>query len=172
MRVSPQQIAGVEVVRPEAHVDQRGTFVKLFSSTGNTLPVSQVCSSFNRSRGTLRGMHVQLAPHVEHKALWCATGEVFDVLVDIRPEEPTYGHWAALHLTSSAPQLVLVPPYVAHGFQTLADGTTINYLLGGEFVPGSARTLRWDDPTVGIEWPLEVHAISDADRAGAPWPVS
>lgn len=172
MRVSVDNLRGVELVPSEIHGDQRGTFVKLFSSSRDrTLQVRQLCSSFSNSRGTLRGMHVQVPPNVEHKALWCAAGEVFDVLVDLRPEEPTYGDWAGIHLIGSAPQLLRVPPMVAHGFQTLTDGSTVNYLLDGEYVPESARILRWDDPAVGIDWPLEVSVVSEADRAGMSWPI-
>ena len=95
-----------------------------------------------------------------------------DVLVDLRPDEPTYGDWAATHLKAVEPAMLTVPPGVAHGFLTLTDGASFVYLIDGEFAPASARTLCWDDPTVGIEWPHEVTVISAKDRAGQPWPMS
>lgn len=167
------ELRGVSLVTGVAHHDERGSFSKVLDADAATgVTATQVCVSSNHRRGTLRGLHVQLAPHQETKRLWCSAGEVWDVLVDVRPGEPTYGDWTALHLRADEPAMLTVPPGVAHGFLTLTDGATLVYLIDGEFAPESARTLRWDDSTVGIEWPDEVIVVSAKDRAGQPWPVS
>lgn len=177
MRRDYSRIRGVALDPGVVHPDDRGSFTKLFNATANDggtgeLAVTQVCVSANDRSGTIRGMHVQLLPHGEVKTLWCASGEVWDVLVDLRADEPTFGDWAAVHLKADEPAVLRVPPGVAHGFQTLTDGASLVYLIDGAFAPTSARTLRWDDPTVGIVWPREVTMISANDRAGQLWPVS
>lgn len=173
MRVELLDLPGVRLEPADRHQDERGSFEKIFDGAQDrALNATQVCMSVNRVRGTVRGLHVQVAPSLEHKALWCSSGELFDVLVDTRPGEATYGDWAAVHLTSSRPTMLRIPPGIAHGYQTLADTTTVNYLIEGDFAPESARTLRWDDPTVGITWPLEVSLMSASDREGRSWPVS
>jgi dTDP-4-dehydrorhamnose 3,5-epimerase len=164
------QLRGVQFTPGTSHADDRGSFVKVFD--GHAFATTQVCVSANQRAGTVRGMHVQEMPDQETKRLWCMTGEVWDVLVDLRVDEPTYGSWAAIHLRADVPALLSVPPGVAHGFQTLTDGATLVYLIDGVFAPQSARTLRWDDPTVGIEWPLSVTMISANDSSGESWPVS
>lgn len=172
MKLDWSDLAGVVLEPAERHEDRRGSFEKLFDGS-RSLPITatQLCTSFNHVRGTVRGLHVQLAPHPEHKALWCSSGELFDVLVDTRSDQPTFGSWATIHLSATAPQLLRVPPGVAHGYQTLADRTTVNYLIEGAHHPGSARTIRWNDATLAIEWPLPVTEISDSDRDGLPWPL-
>jgi len=166
-------LGGVVLEPGRAFTDERGGFTKILDTgTQAGVTATQVCVSSNLRRGTLRGMHVQLAPHEETKRLWCSAGEVFDVLVDLRPDEPTHGDWTALHLRADEPAMLTVPPGVAHGFLTLTDDTSLVYLIDGDFAPESARTLRWDDPTVGIEWPREVTVMSAKDREGRTWPVS
>lgn len=173
MRVDWTAIAGVEVEPAARHHDERGTFEKLYDgSSERALTVFQVCTSFNRTRGTVRGLHVQLAPHDEHKSLWCSTGALFDVLVDTRRDETTFGDWAGVNLAATEAVLLRIPPGVAHGYQTLIDDTTVTYLITGDHVPSAARTVVWNDPSVGVSWPLDVSVISPADRAGRPWPVS
>lgn len=173
MRVHWTSIRGVTIEPAERHHDERGSFEKLFDgSLDGSLSVSQVCTSNNRARGTLRGLHVQVAPHEERKALWCSGGALFDVLVDTRRNEATFGSWAGVELGAAEPVLLQIPPGIAHGYQTLAEDTTVTYLISGVYAPESARTILWNDPSLGIEWPLEVRVISDSDRAGRPWPVS
>jgi dTDP-4-dehydrorhamnose 3,5-epimerase len=94
------------------------------------------------------------------------------VLVDMRSDQPTYGSWWAETLSSDNPMSLLVPPGIAHGYQTLSDDTVVSYLICGEFRPKSARTLAWNDPTIAVPWPLDVTEISESDRNGTPWPVS
>ncbi|MFL6108690.1 MAG: dTDP-4-dehydrorhamnose 3,5-epimerase family protein [Marmoricola sp.] len=170
MRVEWSDLAGVSLEAAVRHQDDRGSFDKLY--TGGPLLATQLCSSFNHLRGTVRGLHFQVEPDLERKALWCTAGELFDVLVDTRVSEPTYGAWASVHLSASAAQLLRLPPGVAHGYQTLVDETAVAYLIDGPFAPKSARTIRWDDPTLKIDWPRPPSAISAADRNGRLWPAS
>lgn len=169
-RLEWDQLAGVTLHDSTVHVDARGNFVKLWGD--GALVVDQVCTSYNVRAGTLRGLHLQLPPSVERKYVWCTAGALWDVLVDARADEPTFGSWAAVRLGADEPALLEVPPGVAHGYQTLADGTGVGYLISGAYDATSARTLAWDDPTVGISWPLQVSEISAADRDGRPWPLS
>ncbi|MFL6106650.1 MAG: dTDP-4-dehydrorhamnose 3,5-epimerase family protein [Marmoricola sp.] len=173
MRVEWSDLAGVVLEVAVRHEDVRGSFDKLYESRDRgSLTASQLCTSFNRASGTVRGLHVQVAPHLEHKSLWCTSGKLFDVLVDMREEEPTYGDWAAVNLSAAQPCLLRLPPGIAHGYQTLADATAVTYLIDGTFAPLSARTIRWNDAKLGIDWPLPMTVISDSDRDGLSWPVS
>jgi dTDP-4-dehydrorhamnose 3,5-epimerase len=169
MRVEATDMHGFVEHREYLHEDSRGSFLKLLD---RATTVSQVCVSHTKSRGTIRGLHVQVSPHPETKHVWCSTGRVFDVLVDTRGGEPTFGCWAAIELSGDDPRLITIPAGVAHGFQTLEDDVVLNYLIDGTYAPDSARTLRWNDPVVGIEWPLAATCMSDSDQAGLPWPVS
>lgn len=169
MRRPWAELAGVRLRPATIHADDRGNFTKLLDEPTH---LTQVCSSFNLSRATVRGLHVQVEPFPETKTLWCSAGAIWDVLVDVRPEEPTFGDWTAIELTAEDPHVLTVPPGVAHGYQVLADRSTVVYLIEGAFAPEAARTLSWDDPVVGIAWPLEATLISDNDRRGSPWPLS
>lgn len=131
--------------------------------------VEYVARARNRLKGTLRGLHFQAAPHGEAKTLWCETGAVFDVLVDLRPEESTFGTWMAVELDAERPVALHVPRGVAHGYQTLADETTLVYLISAPYVPEAARTINWADPALAISWPHEVTALSDNDRSAPIW---
>jgi dTDP-4-dehydrorhamnose 3,5-epimerase len=113
-------------------------------------------------------MHFQAAPHEEAKLIQCATGAIYDVILDLRLGSVTYGMWEAVELTAENLRLLYIPKGFAHGYQTLADDTTVTYLISEEYFPDAARGIRYDDPTFGIAWPLPVSAISDRDRA---WPV-
>ncbi|HKY57464.1 MAG TPA: dTDP-4-dehydrorhamnose 3,5-epimerase family protein [Aeromicrobium sp.] len=168
MRCDWSDIAGVQLRPAAVFADDRGNFTKVLAEP---VEAEQVCTSFNRLRGTVRGLHVQADPFPETKTLWCVAGAVWDVMVDLRASEPTYGNWAGVDLTASEPAALTLPPGVAHGYQVIEDGATIVYLISGEFAPTAARTLRWDDPTVGIEWPLPVGVMSEADRSGMSWPI-
>jgi dTDP-4-dehydrorhamnose 3,5-epimerase len=167
------EMDGVVLSVGAAYPDERGAFSKLLNAgAGEEIAVTQIASSYNARSGTVRGMHLQVPPHGEIKRLWCAIGAIWDVLVDFRPESRTFGDWAGVRLSPDEPALLTVPMGVAHGFQTLVDATTVVYLIDGAFLPDHGRTLRWDDPTVGIDWPLPVTAISESDRSGRAWPVS
>ncbi len=177
MPVEPLGLRGVLLLHPEVHTDDRGTFhrvadLDVLRAAGADTGVAQVSVATNRRAGTVRGMHYQAAPHEEAKTLWVTHGAVLDVLVDLRPAEPTYGTWVAVELSAGRPHALHVPAGVAHGYQTLEDDTSLTYLISAPYDPGSARVLSWADPTVGIRWPLPVSAISERDREAPPWPPS
>ena len=177
MNAEPLALRGVTLLRAEVHEDERGAFRRIvdiptLAGLGLDAAVVQISMATNRRRGTLRGMHYQVAPHGESKTIWCTSGSVFDVLVDLRAHEPTYGSWISVHLAADLPVALHVPPGIAHGYQTLEDGTALAYAIGTPYVPESARSLRWDDPTVAIDWPLPVTAISQRDREAPLWPPS
>jgi dTDP-4-dehydrorhamnose 3,5-epimerase len=166
---------GVYRITTEFHADERGEFRRvvdfdLLRSLGVESEVCQVSTVTNERSGTVRGMHYQVEPNAEAKTLWCYAGEVFDVLVDLRPEEPTYGQWVGVHLAASEAVALHVPRGIAHGYQTLRDASMMTYLISVPYAAESARSLRWDDPTVGIEWPIEVAVISERDRGAPGWP--
>lgn len=157
----------------KVHADHRGNFTKYLDQPNESpIDVTQVGSAHNTRTGTVRGLHFQAQPYGETKRLWVSAGAILDVLVDVRPASPTYGDWSSIELSAQEPVVLTVPAGVAHGYQTLVDDTTVVYLIAGEFVPASARTLLWRDPALGIAWPLEVSSISDSDEAGQPWPVT
>jgi len=174
MRIEPLSFRGAFLVQAVHHPDERGAFRTILDAeaaefVGIDAPDTYVASAFNLKAGTVRGMHYQVQPDVERKTLWCSSGEAFDVLVDLRADEPTYGQWLSVRLTPDT-CAVHIPSGIAHGYQTLVDETVLTYVIGGRHAPQSARTLLWADPTVGITWPREVTVVSDKDRDGAPWP--
>lgn len=173
MRFTPLPIPGAFIIDMEPHVDHRGTFARAwcareFAAHGIDTRIVQVNTSFNHRRGTLRGMHYQIAPHGEPKTIRCTRGAVFDVLVDLRPDSPTYLRWHGEELTAENRRTLHIPALCAHGFLTLADDSELLYFAGGWHAPAAARGVRHDDPGIGIEWPIPVVAISDQDRA---WPL-
>lgn len=174
MEVRPLALPGAHLFVGDAHDDDRGGFDRLvdfalLTELGLDPNVSQVSTARNARAGTLRGLHYQEAPHQESKTLWCTSGSVYDVILDLREDLDTYGSWVAVELAASPPMALHVPPGVAHGYQTTADDTALTYLISTPHEPTSARTIRWDDPTLAIPWPLEVTAISAKDAQAAPW---
>jgi dTDP-4-dehydrorhamnose 3,5-epimerase len=175
MRFSETTIAGVVLVELEPHEDQRGFFArtfcrKEFRANGLMDHVEQSSISFNHSRGTLRGMHFQEAPHAEMKLVTCIQGAIFDVALDVRVDSMTLGEWFGIELTAENRQMLYMPTGIAHGFQTLEDSSTVSYQISEVFDPKSARGIRWNDPGVAIRWPIPNHAIiSERDRAWPDW---
>jgi dTDP-4-dehydrorhamnose 3,5-epimerase len=157
--------------------DERGAFRKILDGNTEGVPeefrdLTEVAISHNTLAGTVRGLHWQADPFGQTKVVFAASGRLVDVLVDVRPESPSYGSWLSVELSAGASTGVLIPTGVAHGFQTLDDATSVVYLMRGGYAPESARTLRFDDDALAIDWPLPVSVISDKDRSGAAWPVS
>jgi dTDP-4-dehydrorhamnose 3,5-epimerase len=162
-------LAGAYVVDPERIEDERGFFARTwcareFEAMGLDPRLSQCNVSFNARRGTLRGMHYQAEPHEEAKLVRCTLGAIFDVIVDLRPSSATLRRWFGVELSAENRRMLYIPPGFAHGFQTLADGSEVFYQMSESFHPGSARGIRWDDPSVAIDWPSEVLVISEKDR--------
>lgn len=168
MEVEQSPLEGVLLCRLQSHGDERGLFVNLWDRSPMEGPFGGAaldkCNlSQNPRRGTLRGMHWQEEPHGEHKLITCVSGEVFDVLVDVRPGK-THLQWWGTRLASPSVALY-VPPGFAHGYLTLTDDAGVLYNMSGNYQPASARGLRYDDPAVGILWPEPVSLISERDAS-------
>ena len=139
-----------------------------FAAAGLEPLVDQCNISYNHKAGTLRGMHFQIAPHPEAKLVRCIRGRLLDVIVDMRPESPTRLQHVAVELSADNRRSFYVPPYFAHAYLTLEDDTEVMYQVSGSYEPTAERGLRWNDPLLGIEWPVEVTTISAKD---ASWPL-
>jgi dTDP-4-dehydrorhamnose 3,5-epimerase len=166
------KVNGAYVIDLERRADHRGFFarawcLKEFEAQGLTARVAQVNVSFNTRKGTLRGMHYQLAPYQEAKIVCCTKGALYDVVVDLRRDSPTYMQWTAVELTAGNRRMIYVPEGCAHGTQTLAGETELLYLMSQFYSPEHSRGVRYNDPAFDIRWPLAVESISDADRT---WP--
>lgn len=165
------QLKGAFIIKLEPLEDERGFFARTFcpeefEKHGLNTRVVQCNVSYNRKKGTLRGMHYQLAPHSEAKLVTCVAGSIYDVIIDLRPESPTYCKWLAVELSACHPRSMLyIPENFAHGFQTLADDTEVFYQMSEFYHPNSARGLRWDDPGFNIEWPAAKRIVSEKDQS-------
>jgi dTDP-4-dehydrorhamnose 3,5-epimerase len=169
-------LEGVFVLEPERHEDERGFFARTWDpdelrAHGLDATIAQASVSFNHRRGTLRGLHFQIAPFEEAKLVRVTRGAAFDVVVDARSGSPTRGQHVAVTLTAEEGNQIYIPPGCAHGFQTLADATEVSYLISARYSPEHARGFRFDDPTLAIPWPEPVTVISARDRALPPFPV-
>lgn len=161
-------LAGVWVLEPERHRDDRGWFARTFdreamAARGLETAVVQGATSYNRLRGTVRGLHLQAPPFEEHKLVRVTQGAIFDVVVDARADSPTRGHHVAVELSAEAGTQVYVPAGFAHGFQTLEDDTEVAYLISAPYSSEHARGYRYDDPALAIPWPHQTTVISDRD---------
>ncbi|HEX2593233.1 MAG TPA: dTDP-4-dehydrorhamnose 3,5-epimerase [Rhizomicrobium sp.] len=171
MRFEETPVSGAFLVVPEPIEDNRGFFARSFCAEafavrGFCTSFPQASISYNKTRGTLRGMHFQKQPHGEVKLIRCTAGAVFDVLLDLRRESPTYKRWFSIELSAANYRQLYVPEGVAHGFQTLRDGSEMSYHISTAYVPEAQVGLRWNDESVGIAWPLPHQAIiSERDRA-------
>lgn len=166
------KIKGAYSIRLKKIEDERGYFArawcnKEFDQYGLNAKVAQLNTGFSGRRGTVRGMHYQLAPHAEAKFVRCTRGAMFDVVLDLRAGSPTEGQWFGCELSADNGAMLYLPEGCAHGYQTLAENTEMYYLTTASYAPASARGVRYDDPAFGIIWPLPVSAISEADEE---WP--
>jgi dTDP-4-dehydrorhamnose 3,5-epimerase len=169
MRFIPTRI-GAYVIEAEPHVDARGGFARVFcrrefEAHGLVGGVAQVNLAVNPVEGTLRGLHYQLEPRSEAKLVRCVRGALFDVVVDARPDSPTYLDHIAVELGGDHRKAVYVPPGFAHGYQTLAPDTEVLYQASDYYSPTHERGLRFDDPAIGVRWPLSIARISDKDAS-------
>lgn len=174
MRFIATELAGAYVVEPEKMEDERGFFARLwcadeFRKRGLESNLAQVSISYNRLRGTVRGMHYQAPPHEETKLIRCTAGAVHDVIIDLRADSPTFGKWHATELSVRNRRLLYVPRGFAHGFQGLEDDTEVQYMISVAYYPEAARGVRWDDPAFRIRWPLPVSSISERDLSFPPF---
>lgn len=160
---------GAYLVTLEKREDERGFFARSwcrreFGSLNLNTNLVQCNISYSKCRGTLRGMHYQLAPHSECKLIRCVRGAIYDVIIDLRPQSPTFHKWFGVELTAANYRMLYVPEGVAHGFQTLTDDTEVFYQVSEFYQPEAERGIRWNDPKIGIDWPLPVQSISEKDK--------
>jgi dTDP-4-dehydrorhamnose 3,5-epimerase len=173
MKYTRTEVHDAVIVDLEPFTDDRGLFARTFDAQefaahGIDVGVAQCNLSFNHAAGTLRGLHRQVPPHAEGKLVRCTAGAIVDVAVDVRPVSPTYGRHVMVELTAANRRALWIPPYVAHGYQTLEPDTEVTYQVSGRYVPGGEEGFRHDDPAFGIAWPLPVRVISAKDAA---WPL-
>ncbi len=174
MKFSPTTVVGVLRIDIEPHTDERGLFARLhcpdeFAAAGIAFTPVQMNLSRNTAKHTLRGMHFQDFPYAEAKVVRVVAGAVYDVVIDLRPESPTYQRWFAATLTAAGGEALYIPGGCAHGFLTLEAGVDVLYQMGRMYVPGQARGVRWDDPAFGVAWPAPPAVMDAKDRAWAEW---
>lgn len=165
-------LEGVVLIAPEKRGDDRGFFARMFCAdefAAQGLETRFVQQNMSRSthRGTLRGMHFQRAPHAEVKLIRCVVGAVYDVLVDLRRDSPTFRKWQGFELNDANNHTLYAPQGVAHGFMTLADDVEMTYLHSAAYAPSAEGGVRWDDPAFAIAWPMAPTVMADKDKA---WP--
>ena len=161
-------LSGAYIVDMHRAEDERGFFarsfcVEEFAAQGLVAPVSQCSVSFNAKKATLRGLHFQAAPHDEDKLVRCTNGAIFDVIVDVRPKSPTHRQWFGAQLTALNHRALYIPKGFAHGFISMVDRAEVLYMISVPYAAGCARGLRWNDPALGIRWPLQPLVISGRD---------
>lgn len=156
----------------ERRGDDRGFFARTFcvdEFAANGLPTEfvQQNTSYSANKGTLRGMHFQRAPHGEDKLIRCLRGAIVDIIIDLRPDSPTFKKWEAFELNDENKRQLLVPKGFAHGFQTVSDNVEVTYLVSAKYTPSAEGGVRWNDPAFAITWPLTPTDMSDKDKT---WP--
>jgi dTDP-4-dehydrorhamnose 3,5-epimerase len=172
MLFSPTTLKDAMLIDIEKRGDDRGYFARTmcrdeFAAHGLVSDFVQANHSYNRTRGTLRGMHFQRAPHEEVKLVRCVRGAILDVIIDLRPASPTYRKWEGFELSAENGRLLYVPGGFAHGFQTLVDDVDVTYQVSHPYTPTAEGGVRYDDPAFGIEWPEPVTVISPKDASWA-----
>jgi dTDP-4-dehydrorhamnose 3,5-epimerase len=170
MRFIETIFAEAWLMEPEPIRDERGYFsrtfcARAFAERGLETQFVQHSRSFSAHKGTLRGMHYQTAPHTEVKIVSCVAGAIYDVIVDLRPNSPTYRAWQGFELSAENGGQLYVPAGFAHGFQTLTDAAELNYLISAFYEASASTGVSHDDPSIGIRWPLPVTVISERDRS-------
>jgi dTDP-4-dehydrorhamnose 3,5-epimerase len=168
MKFRELPLPGAWLIEPERINDARGFFARVFCEEefarhGLETRFVQSSISFNRLKGTLRGLHWQAAPHEEVKLVRCTAGAIFDVIVDLRPGSASYRKWTGVELSADNRRTLYVPKGFAHGFQTCVDDSEVHYQISAFHRPDSARGLRWDDPAIDVRWPASPTCVSEKD---------
>ncbi len=166
------KLKGAFIIDLDLREDHRGAFARTFCAKefeehGLKPSVAQCNLSFNYKAGTLRGMHYQVPPAAETKLVRCTKGAIYDVIIDMRPDSPTFMQHIGVELTADNHRSLYIPEMFAHGYQALTDGAEVVYQVGEFYTPGYERGLRYDDPAFGIEWPMPITVISEKDAAWA-----
>ncbi len=170
MNFSETSVMGAYLLKPELLFDHRGFFARTWCAKelalrGISPEVRQCSMSFNRWKGTLRGLHYQVAPSAENKFVSCTRGAIFDVVVDLRADSPTYLRHLGIVLSAAEYSTIYIPEGCAHGFQTLENNSDVSYMISQFHAPECAKGIRWNDPALGISWPLPPTEISERDRS-------
>jgi len=168
--ITETKLKGAYIIEPEPIEDERGFFARTFceeefKTHGLNPRIVQCNISFNKKKGTIRGMHYQVAPYEEAKLIRCTRGAIYDVIIDLRPDSTTFKQWIAVELTAENHRMLYVPEGFAHGFQTLEDNTEVFYQMSEFYHSESAKGLRWDDPIFGIEWVIKPLFILSRDES-------
>lgn len=168
MKFTETKIPGVYIIDIEPATDERGFFARTFCE--KELAAHGLCTRFvqnsislNKKKGTLRGMHFQAEPYQEIKIVSCNKGAIFDVALDIRKDSPAFKCWTSCELTGDNHRMIYIPQGCAHGFQTLQDDCQVSYQISEFYRPECSRGIRWDDPAIGIKWPIKEKIISQKD---------
>lgn len=163
------KLKGAFVVEVKKLEDERGFFGRAwcqeeFEAHGIKTKICQINTSFTKNKGTIRGMHYQVDPYQEAKFIRCTKGRIFDVMVDLRPNSPTFLQWVGNELSEDNYKMAYVPENFAHGFVSLVDNCEVYYPVSQFYTPGAERGMRWNDPAINIEWPIDIINISDKDK--------
>ena len=163
------ELPGAYIIDPERYEDERGFFARTwcqreFDQHGLSTRLVQCSISFNLHQGTLRGMHYQLAPHTEVKLVRCSMGAIYDVIIDLRPDSPSFMQHLAVVLSAENRRMLYIPEGFAHGFQTLEEQSEVFYQMSEFYTPASGHGVRWNDPAFGIQWPEADRIIIERDR--------
>jgi len=172
MKFHETKLKGAFIIDIQELGDERGFFARAWCKRemqehGLSADLAQANVSLSTKKGTMRGMHYQISPHEESKLIRCTRGSLYDVIVDLREDSPTFKEWIGVELTADNHRMLFVPEGFAHGFVTLEDDTEAYYLVTEFYTPGAEQGLRYNDPNLGIEWPVTVTVISEKD---ASWP--
>jgi len=170
MKFKETKLKGAYIVEIKKEKDKRGFFARSFcrnefESNGLNADFVQNNISSNSKKGTLRGMHYQVAPHEEVKLVSCLRGAIYDVIIDMRPSSSTYCRWVTIELTAENYRMLYIPVGFAHGFQTLKDNTVVFYQMSEFYHPKCARGVSWDDSMFSIKWPIKQLIISSKDKS-------
>lgn len=173
MRFKKTKIEGLYIIEPEFKIDERGYFTRIFcqgelAKAGLNFDVVQVNQSLTKKKGTIRGMHFQKEPKAEDRIVQCLRGAIYDVAIDLRPNSPTRGQWAAEELSEQNKEMFFIPKGFAHGFQALTDNCKVQYFMSESYSPEHALGARWDDPFFQINWPIQNPILSKKDKN---WPL-
>jgi dTDP-4-dehydrorhamnose 3,5-epimerase len=169
MKWTDLKLPGARLVETAPFCDARGVFEVFWEpadlgAAGIAFRPESACHSYNAKAGTLRGLHYQKLPHGQSKLVVCVSGRVWDVIVDLREESPTYRKWEATELSAASGRVLYIPAGIAHGFVTIEDHSTVGYLIEGAYQPDAGGVVRWDDPTLAIPWPVRDPILSEKDR--------
>ncbi|MHA6250226.1 dTDP-4-dehydrorhamnose 3,5-epimerase [Pontibacter sp. CAU 1760] len=164
------KLKGAFIIDVKRLEDERGFFGRSYCKRemeehGLNTNMVQANVSYNKKKGTLRGMHMQVSPYEETKLVRCTRGAIYDVIIDMREDSETYKQWIGVELTADNYRMLFVPEGFAHGFITLEDNSDVTYNVTQYYTPGSERGIRWNDPAFNIEWPIEPQVISEKDQA-------